>query len=249
MSGSNICARGKHNASAFIMSCVRKAFSEHTLHRRWLPAEQLRSYMHMKYEIGEEIKFSLSAMMRVINKALPMASSLPNIVEIPGGGGSQLQVFIHSFQNRTRRYFFWVTAQNGMIPSFPSQKKAMAWEEDCVLTRLLSGGRERPLVLSMTSNEDEEPMPKRQKGLLTVVADEDRTNRPTSNFLPRQPSSVALSSSLPSIMATSTTTSTSSSTNNNCWWESGDAKRLFAPASSSWLMIQRIVVSSKMSCK
>jgi hypothetical protein len=135
MSGSSIYAHGKHNASAFIiMSCVHKAFRDQALHRRWLPADQLRMYMHMKYEIGEGIQFSLSAMMRAVNKVLPTMSSVPNVVEFPGG--SRLQVFRHSFQNRTRRHFFWVTAEVGVIPSLPSQCNATAWEEDCVLTRL-----------------------------------------------------------------------------------------------------------------
>jgi hypothetical protein len=85
MSGSSIYAHGKHNASAFIMSCVHKAFRDQALHKRWLPADLLRMYMHMKYEIGEDIQFSLSAMMRAVNKVLPTMTSVPNVVEFPGG--------------------------------------------------------------------------------------------------------------------------------------------------------------------
>jgi hypothetical protein len=100
--------------------------------------------MHTNYSIGDEVKFSLSAMKRVVNKVLPLTSSVPNIFEIPGG--LQLQVHRHTFQNRTRRYFFWVTtAEVGAIPSLPSQKKATVWEEDCVMSRLLAGAREQPL--------------------------------------------------------------------------------------------------------
>ena len=106
-------------------SCMRKVFSEHTLHKRWLPAEQLQMYMHMKYKIVGEILFTLSSMMRVINKVFPLVSLVPNAVEIPGG--SQLQVFRHSFQHGTRRHFFWVTAEVGVIPSLPSQLNATAW--------------------------------------------------------------------------------------------------------------------------
>jgi hypothetical protein len=48
--------------------------------------------MHMKYEIGKDIKSTLSTMiMRAINKVLPLMSSVPNVVKIPEG--LQLQVF------------------------------------------------------------------------------------------------------------------------------------------------------------
>ena len=166
-------------------------------------------------EIGEDIQFSLSSMMRAVNKVLPTMSSVPNVVEFPGG--SRLQVFRHSFQNRTRRHFFWVTAEVGVIPSLPSPRNATAWEEDCVLTRLLSGGREKPLVLSM-ANEQDEPMPKRQrKGLSTAVADQASTTPPPLSTFSHQSTSGALS------LSTAT----------NDWWKSGDARWLFAPASSA----------------
>jgi hypothetical protein len=38
--------------------------------------------MHMKFNIGEDIKFTLPTMMRVINKVFPLTSSLePNIIK------------------------------------------------------------------------------------------------------------------------------------------------------------------------
>jgi hypothetical protein len=95
----------------------------------------------MKYNIGEDIKLTLPTMMRVINKVFPLTSSLePNIIE-DASGGVQLHVFRLSFQNRTRQYFFWVTAQVGVVPSLPSQLKVIVWEQDCGLTRLLAGSR------------------------------------------------------------------------------------------------------------
>ena len=200
------------------MSCVHKAFRDHVLHRRWLPADQLRLYMHMKYEIGDDIQFSLSTMMRAVNKVLPTMSSIPNVVEFPGG--SRLQVYRHSFQNRTRRHFFWVTAEIGVIPSLRSPRSATAWEEeDRVLTRLLSGGREKPLMLSMTTNDDE-PMRRRQKkGSSTAVSDQASTSLPPCSSTSSQQST---SGGLPlSSIAT------------NDWWKSGDARWLFAPASSA----------------
>lgn len=133
MSGSNICARGKHNGSTFILSCVRTVFSELPLHGRWLPAEHLRQYMHMKCNIGDGVNFTLpTRMMRVIKKVLLLVSLEPNIMEIPGN--IQLRVFRFMFQNRTRRYFLWVTTKVGIIPSLPSQRNASAWEQDSVLT-------------------------------------------------------------------------------------------------------------------
>ncbi len=206
MSSSSIGARGKHNQSTFILTCVRKVFSEYTLHGRWLPAEQLRMFMHMKYEIGEEIKFSLGTMMRVINKVLPMMSMDPNVVEIPDG--SQLQVFRHSFQNRTRRYFFWVTAKVGVIPSLPSQLNATAWQQDCVLTRLLSGGREQPLTINSC---EEEPVPKRQKGLM-VDKGSTEDNKGEEESKHHAPSNDTHQPTVSLLL-----------TGNN-WWQSGDAR-------------------------
>ena len=158
MSSSSICARGKGSAPKFILLCVTSVFSEPLLQGRWLPAEPLRLYIHTKCNIGSDISFNLAAMMRVINKGFPLVSSEPNVIQIPGG--EQLQAFRYTFQNRTRQSFFWVvTATVGAMPSLPSQRNATAWEQDCVLTRLLSGGREQPLEVDMCL----EPEPKLQK--------------------------------------------------------------------------------------
>jgi hypothetical protein len=82
MSGSNIGARDRRNGSIFILSCVCRVFCDQALHGRRLPAEQLCTYMHMKFNIGEDIKFTLPTMMRVINKVFPLTSSLePNIIK------------------------------------------------------------------------------------------------------------------------------------------------------------------------
>ena len=139
-------SRGRHNGTTFILSCLRTVFSELSLHGRWLPAEQLRLYMHMKCQIGNGIVFSLATMMRVINKVLPLANFDPNIIEI--ANDSALRVFRYSFQNRTRRHFFWVAAKIGVMPSFPSKGNALSWEQDAVLTRLLfrSICREQPII-------------------------------------------------------------------------------------------------------
>jgi hypothetical protein len=117
-------------------------------------------YMHQKCKIGNDINFDLSTMMRVINKVIPLVSLEPNILEIPGG--VQLRVFRYTstFQNRTRRYFFWVTAKVGVTPSLPSKGNATAWEQDCVLICLLSGGREQVMEVDMCL----EPESKRHKG-------------------------------------------------------------------------------------
>ena len=88
---------------------------------------------------------------------------LPNNIEISGEAG--LNVIRHSFQNRTRRDFFWVTTSAGVIPSTPSNRNSTAWEHDCVLTRLLAdrtGGcvKHRPPVYEEVRDE---PNPKQQK--------------------------------------------------------------------------------------
>ena len=98
MSSSSICARRKHNAQTFILSCLRTVFGELPLHGRWLPAEQLRQCMHMKCNIGNDITFRLSTMMRVINKALPLVSAEPNIMEI-SDNLPMIQVYRYTFHN------------------------------------------------------------------------------------------------------------------------------------------------------
>ena len=91
MSIRTIGAHGKHNGSAFILTCLRGVFSEQELHARWLPAEQLVDFMHMKFQIGDAIRFSLSTMKRVVNKVLPLPGTFANMLEIQDG--LQLQVF------------------------------------------------------------------------------------------------------------------------------------------------------------
>ncbi|KAI2506094.1 hypothetical protein MHU86_8325 [Fragilaria crotonensis] len=212
MSGSSVGARGKRNGSVFILSCVRRVFCDRALHGRWLPAEQLCTYMHMKFNVGEDIKFTLPTMMRVINKVFPLTSSLePNIIE-GASGEVQLQVFRHTFQNRTRRYFFWVTAQVGVVPSLPSQLSATVWEQDHVLTRLLAGSREQPLEINMSI----EPEPKRQKGLLPVAMASSLDTVTTDNASPAP----LHTNTAESVLLTEVTAN---------WWDSGDARRLFAP--------------------
>jgi len=50
----------------------------------------------MKCNIGGDISFTLTTMMRVINKVLPLVSSEPNIMEI--ADNIQLRVFRYTFQ-------------------------------------------------------------------------------------------------------------------------------------------------------
>ena len=135
----------------------------------------------------------------------------PNIVEGASGEG-QLQVFRHSFQNRTRQYFFWVTAQVGVVPSLPLQLNATVREQDCVLTRLLGGCQEQPLEI----NTSIEPEPKRQKGLLPVA-----TEKSVGTVAIDSTSSAALCpSTIEFVLSTDVTAN---------WWDSGNARRLFAP--------------------
>ena len=200
-------SRGRHNGTRFILSCLRSVFSELPLHGRWLPAEHLRLYMHMKCQIADDIAFPLSAMMRVINNVLPLSNADPNIMEI--AEDSELRVFRYTFQNRTRRYFFWVTANIEVMPSAPSQGNASSWEQDSVLTRLLSrssGSLERPIVdltcdttstmhTTGTTVQVPEREAKRQK---TATDNEDEEVLVRASY-------------------------------DGGWWASGDTRRLFAP--------------------
>ncbi|KAI2508418.1 hypothetical protein MHU86_5945 [Fragilaria crotonensis] len=202
MSIRTLGAHGRHNGSAFILTCLRGVFSEPKLQGRWLPAEQLVDYMHMKFQIGDAIKFSLSTMKRVVNKVLPFTGTLANILEIQEG--LQLQVFRHTYQNRTRRDFFWVTTQVGLIPSQPSQLNATVWEQDCVLKRLTLGARMHPLSTDTTTTEPEAKQPR-------VLTDE---------------SDLILGDS----GASGGTETATSSPSPPSWWESGDARKIFAPS-------------------
>ena len=183
------------------MTCLRGVFSEQELHGRWLPAEQLVAYMHMKFQIGDAIKFSLSTMKRVVNKVLPLTGTVANTLEIQDG--LQLQVFRHAYQNRTRRDFFWVTTQVGLIPSQPSQLNATAWEQDCVLKRLILGARMHPLSTGTPTTEPDAKRPR-------VLMDE---------------SDLILGDS----GAAGGTETSPSSSSPPSWWESGDARKIFAP--------------------
>jgi hypothetical protein len=93
--------RGKHTPQAFILPYLHAVFKE-TFHTRWLPAEQLRTYTHMKCNIEDEIRFSQAAMMRVINKKmLPLVGTEPNIIEGTAGGVNR-KGFWHSFYAGSR---------------------------------------------------------------------------------------------------------------------------------------------------
>lgn len=188
-------------------------FSELPLHGRWLPAEHLRQYMHMKCKIGDEINFTLPTMMRVINKVLPLVSLEPYIMEIPGD--IQLRVvFRFMFQNWTRRCFFWVTTKVGIMPLLPSQCNTSAWEHDSVLTRLISRGfREQPALDILDTCFEPGPT-KRHKGSVSIQP----STRNTELGIGRTP-------------PPSDTECVPSNGVRGCgWWDSaGDARRLFAP--------------------
>jgi hypothetical protein len=213
MSSSTVDAHGKHNGSAFILTCLRRGFSERQLHGRWLPAEQLLMYMEMKFQIGDNIKkFSLSSTMkRVVNKVLPLTSTDPNLLDIPVG--PYLQVFRHTFQNRTRKYFFWVTTQVGLRPSLSSQMHSTAWEEDCAVTRLLAGNREQPLSISML----EEPESKRQKKGMIIAGNVASTEQQIALEATRQSNDDRLLAAVP------LSSIVDSGHHDGDWWKSGDA--------------------------
>ena len=93
MSDERFYPRGISTPATFILSCLHAVFKEQLIHDRWLPAEQLRSYIHMKCNIADGIQFSQAAMMRVINKKmLPLVSMEPNIIK--GAGGIQLKLVL-----------------------------------------------------------------------------------------------------------------------------------------------------------
>ena len=95
--------------------------------------------MHMKCNIGDDIKFTFASMMQSIYEVLPLISLLANMLEILGS--VHLNVFRHSFHNQKRRHFLWVTPTVGVNPSTPCYGNSTAWRQDCVLTRLLSNRR------------------------------------------------------------------------------------------------------------
>ncbi|KAI2495401.1 hypothetical protein MHU86_19115 [Fragilaria crotonensis] len=154
-----------------------------------------------------------------MNKALPLTSLQPNKIEIPGG--LNVNVFRHSFQIQKRRHFFWVTSSVGEVPSTPSNGKSTSWEQDCVLTRLLSDRRgvtslQRP-ILEMDSGR-EEPQRKRQKSALSEpqVAEEE------GNMQEDNTTTVV-------VVENEMETFPQQQNASGNWWQSGDARRLFAP--------------------
>ena len=172
--------------------------------------------MHMKCQIVDDIAFSLSKMMRVINKVLPLSNADPNIME--RAGDSALRVFRYTFQNRTSRYFFWVTANVEVIPSAPSKGNASSWEQDSVLTRLLSRSSvlvQPTLDLTCATNTTHstgivpEREAKRQK-----IAATDNTG------------------SVDLIPATAEEEIVVRASYDGGWWASGDARQLFAPCNT-----------------
>jgi hypothetical protein len=110
----------------------------------------------MKCNVGDDIKFSSASIMRVMNKDLSLTRLLPNKFEILGG--LNVNIFQHSFQIQKRRHFFWVTSIVGAVPSTPSNGNSTPWEQECLLTRLLSDRRgvsslQRP-ILEMGNREE-----------------------------------------------------------------------------------------------
>ena len=167
----------------------------------------------MKCQIADDIAFPLSTMMRVINKVLPLSNADPNIMET--AGDSALRVFRYTFQNRTRRYFFWVTANVGVMPSAPSKGNASSWEQDSVLTRLISRSRslERPIVdltCDTSTMHSTGIVPERE-----AKRQKTATDNTGSDLIPataEEEEKVAVRASCDGV-----------------WWTSGDARQLFAP--------------------
>ena len=161
--------------------------------------------MCMKCNICNDIDFTLSSMNRVINKVLPSVNSEPNTMEI--AGSLPLQIYRYTYQHRTRRYFFWVTTKVRETPTVPSQRYESAWEQDSVLTRLLSRSNRNMNLLQ------DEREPKRHKGLQTGEA-------------------VTADSEYKTIASAATSTAEGVGIIVRCcggWWDSGDARKLFAP--------------------
>jgi hypothetical protein len=175
--------------------------------------------MHMKCNVGDNIKFNFASMMRAVNKTIPLASLAPNTFETRDG--LNVNVFRHSFQTRKRRHFFWVTSIVGVVPSTHSVGNATAWEEDRVLTRLLSdrrcvttGSLIRPML--------EEPDPKRQKSAPLEQAGEEGVNRQGKTYTANNVEDEA-EETFPLQQQSTRNGATAD------WWQSGDARRLFAP--------------------
>jgi hypothetical protein len=182
--------------------------------------------MHMKCQIADDIAFPLSKMMRVINKVLPLSNADPNIVEREED--SALRVFRYTFQNRTRRYFFWVTANVEVMPSAPSKGNASSWEQDSVLTRLLSRSSSalgvQPIILNLTCEDDASTMHSSTAGIVP-----EREAK-------RQKTATDNGGSVGVICATAAGEDEQEvvvrASYNGGWWASGDARQLFAPCNT-----------------
>ncbi len=208
MSGIHKYPRGKPTPTTFILSCQRAVFTEEVIHEQWLPAEQLLVHMHTKFNISEDIHFSQAAMMRVVNKVLPLVSTEHNIME--DTDGIQLRVYRHSFQVK-KSYFFWVSRTDDGITAqtMPSQRNATNWEEDCVLKRLIDGARTHLLT--------SEPQAKQSK-----VSEGARIET-----MIRDPSD-------PSLCGATTQQAAINNSFTSSRWESGDARKRFAPCSANY---------------
>ena len=156
--------------------------------------------------------------MRVVNKKLPLVGMEPNRIE--GEGGVQLQVFRHSFQVKKRFYFFWITAKTEITPPLtPSTSHSSNWEEDCVLKRLIAGGR-RTLSLNI-EDVTREPEPKRPKVTKATTIETTINDAASNTIVQATISTSAVQSSVVNHSATS-------------WWESGDARKLLKPNTDNY---------------
>ena len=118
-----------------------------------------------------------------------------------------------------------MTSIVGVVPSTHSVGNATAWEEDRVLTRLLSdrrcvttGSLIRPML--------EEPDPKRQKSAPLEQAEEEGVNRQGKTYTANNVEDEA-EETFPLQQQSTRNGATAD------WWQSGDARRLFAPCDTS----------------
>jgi hypothetical protein len=169
----------------------------------------------MKCQIVDDIAFSLSKMKRGINKVLPLSNVDPNIMK--RAEDSALRVFRYTFQNQTRRYFFWVTANVEVIPLALSKGNASSWEQDSVLTRLLSCSSS--LVRS------------------TLDLTCDTSTMHSTGIVPereakRQKTAIDNTGSVDLIPATAEEEVVVRASYDGGWWASGIARQLFAPCNT-----------------
>jgi hypothetical protein len=123
------------------------------------------------------------------------------------------------------------------MPLLPSQCNASAWEQDSVLTRLISRGREAPMDIDMHL----EPVPKRQKGSVMIQRSSTTTELGTEQ---QGPSETEFVSSIDDGVRV------------GGWWESGDARWLFAPCTVLYdshcnvkdIVMERIEILESVNC-